>query len=165
MLARSRRDSHERFRIAAKRHRDAFGQVRPRRQTRLQQRPHVSLYLLLLRRTNHTGKIQRSHQTYGAHRQLRALLDGVIAENIDFKAAPAKVRNAARPRFRASRDALVATARYRVTPNSSIISLKCRNAFTPFLNISSLKRCRRKTPSPSRSEYRSLCKGSISNAE
>ena len=54
-------------------------------------------------------------------------------------------------RFRASRVALVATARYRVTPNSSINSRKCRKAFAAFLNISSLKRGRTKTLSPRRS--------------
>jgi hypothetical protein len=54
-------------------------------------------------------------------------------------------------RLRASREALVATARYLVTPKSSMISLKWEKAFTDFLKSFSLKRCRRKTPSPKRS--------------
>ena len=53
--------------------------------------------------------------------------------------------------FSASRVALVATARYFVTPNSSMIPRRCRNAFTVFFSISSLKRWRTKTPSPRRS--------------
>ena len=55
-------------------------------------------------------------------------------------------------RLRASREALVATARYFVTPNSSMVSLKSRKALTDFLRSFSLKRWRTKTPSPRRKE-------------
>ena len=46
--------------------------------------------------------------------------------------------------------ALVATARYFVTPCSSMTPRRCRKAFTAFFRISSLNRWRTNTPSPRR---------------
>src|SRR4029077_4391374 len=89
--------------VAAKGDGDAFREVWPRRQARLQQRAHVSAYLLRLRGANYAGKGQRGHQANGADGQLRVLLNRMVAEDVDLQAAAAEVRDAARRRFRSER--------------------------------------------------------------
>ncbi len=56
-----------------------------------------------MRGANYARKVQRGHQANGADRQLRVLLDRMIAKDVDFQASSAKVRDAARRRFRSER--------------------------------------------------------------
>ena len=56
-----------------------------------------------LRGTYHAWNIQRGHQAHRADRQLRVLFDGVIVENVDLQASPAKIDDAARRRLRSER--------------------------------------------------------------
>src|SRR5208337_1293033 len=189
-LARARRHIRQRFGVAAQRNRHFVGQIQAVRQTRFQQRAHVTPHLFGLHGANHSGNVERGHQAHGADGKLRALDDAVIGRMLSSRLPPPRstmqrgcapgpmaARAATRPRrdsslalttsrrmpvvcltrctkvcrFCASRVALVATARYLVTPNSSIISRRWRKALTPLFNSSSLKRWRTKTPSPSRS--------------
>src|SRR5690348_3814325 len=103
MQSRPWSDVRQSFRVSSKCHGNLLPQIRPRGQPRLQQRSNVPANLLCLCRPDHAGNIERAHQTYRAHRQLRALLHGVISKNADFQAAAAQVHNAARGRFRPQR--------------------------------------------------------------
>src|SRR5439155_27219258 len=57
--------------------------------------------LLGLRRLNSARKAEGGHQGDGTDGQLRAVLDGVIAQDGDFEATAAEIDDATRRRFRA----------------------------------------------------------------
>ena len=92
-------DIRERFRVATQSNRDLVAEVRARWQARFEKSAHVAADLFGLHRTDSTGNFQRGHQADGAYGQLRALLDGVIADDADLQAAAAEIGDATRRRF------------------------------------------------------------------
>src|SRR5208337_1776988 len=100
-LARARRHIRQRFGVAAQRNRHFVGQIQAVRQTRFQQRAHITPHLFGLHRMYYAGDVERGHQPHGADGKLHTLHDAVVAKDAEFQAAAAEVHDAAWLRSRA----------------------------------------------------------------
>ena len=98
VLARARRHIRQRFGVSAKRNGHFVGKIQAVRQTRFQQRAHITPHLLGLHGMNYAGNVERGHQPHGADGKLHALDDAVVAKDAEFQAAAAKIHDAARLR-------------------------------------------------------------------
>src|SRR5580692_8287921 len=99
--ARAGSDVRKCFGVSAEGDRELVGEIRAMGKARLEQGPDVAADLLRLDGTNGAGNAERGHEANGADGKLGALQDGVVAQNVDFQAAAAKIDDAVRRSFRA----------------------------------------------------------------
>jgi len=103
MEAGTGRDIRERFRVSSKGDCHLVAEVWPGWQTGFEKRAYVATDLFGLHRADRAGDFQCGHQADGAHGQLRALLDGMVADDADLQAPAAEIGDATRRRFRPER--------------------------------------------------------------